>query len=139
MTFWAKRLLPISGLQVNRLFTGATSVKGHYKLNYSRLIARASPTALALAAFLALLNVVFPCQAQAQPSAKIVRPRMLIGEHDALTGFTILRARYAAGARPSDDIAGWALSYLLTRDDSFARHALEEMRRTLQAKGRRRV
>ena len=114
-------------------------MKRCYELNNSGRIARALPSALALAAFLALLNVVFPCQAQAQPSAKIVRPRMLIGEHDALTGFTILRARYAAGARPSDDIAGWALSYLLTRDDSFARRALEEMRRTLQAKGRRRV
>jgi len=103
-------------------------MKLHYELNYSRLIARALPPALALAAFLAL-NVVGPCQAQAQPTSKIVRPRMLIGEHDALTGFTILRARYAAGARPSDDIAGWALSYLLTGDDSFARRALEEMRR----------
>src|SRR5213593_2816349 len=105
-------------------------MKLRYKLNYSRLIARALPTALALAAFLALLNVVFPCQAQAQPTSKIIRPRMLIGEHDPLTGFIILRARYAAGARPSDDIAGWTLSYLLTGDESFARRALEEMRRT---------
>ncbi len=55
---------------------------------------------------------------------------MLIGEHDPLTGFTVLRARYAAGARPSDDIAGWALTYLLTGDESFARRAVEELRRT---------
>jgi len=55
---------------------------------------------------------------------------MLIGEHDPLTGFTILRARYAAGARPSDDIAGWALSYLLTGDESFARRAVDQLRRT---------
>ena len=58
------------------------------------------------------------------------RPRMLIGENDPLTGFNVLRARYAAGARPSDGIDGWALSYLLTRDESFARRAVEEMRRT---------
>ncbi len=55
---------------------------------------------------------------------------MLIREHDPLTGFNVLRARYAAGARPSDDIAGWALSYLLTGDESFARRAVEELRRT---------
>ena len=55
---------------------------------------------------------------------------MLIGESDPLTGFAALRARYAAGARPSDDLAGWALSYLLTGDESFARRAVEEMRRT---------
>jgi len=105
-------------------------VKRQYELDYSRLIARALPPALALVAFLALLNVVASGRAQAQPLSKIVRPRMLIGEHDPLTGFTILRARYAAGARPSDDIAGWALTYLLIGDESFARRAIEEMRRT---------
>ncbi|HEV2096062.1 MAG TPA: hypothetical protein VGQ82_06125, partial [Chthoniobacterales bacterium] len=70
-----------------------------------------------------------PC-AYAQSSSSIARPRMLIGEHDPLTGFNVLRARYAAGARPSDGIDGWALTYLLTRDESFARRAVEEMRRT---------
>jgi heparin/heparan-sulfate lyase len=55
---------------------------------------------------------------------------MLIGEHDPLTGFNVLRARYVAGARPSDAIDGWALTYLLTRDESFAKKAIEEMRRT---------
>jgi len=55
---------------------------------------------------------------------------MLIGEHDPLTGLSVLRARWAAGARPSDAIDGWALSYLLTRDESFAQKAVEEMRRT---------
>ena len=105
-------------------------MKRQYELDYSRLIARALPPALALVAFLALLNVVASGRAQAQPFSKIVRPRMLIGEHDPLTGFTILRARYAAGARPSDDIAGWGLTYLLIGDESFARRAVEEMRRT---------
>ena len=55
---------------------------------------------------------------------------MLIGEHDPLTGYRTLRARYAAGARPSDDMAGWALTYLLTGDEAFARRAVEEMRST---------
>ena len=50
----------------------------------------------------------------------ITHPRMLIAEHDPLTGFKILRARYDAGARPSDDMDGWALSYLLTGDETFA-------------------
>jgi len=68
--------------------------------------------------------------AYAQSSQNIVRPRMLIRERDPLTGFNVLRARMAAGARPSDAIDGWALSYLLTRDESFAQKAIEEMRRT---------
>src|SRR5258707_14429834 len=55
---------------------------------------------------------------------------MLIRERDPLTGFTVVRARLAAGARPSDGIDGWALSYLLTRDESFAQKAVEEIRRT---------
>ena len=68
--------------------------------------------------------------AYAQSNSNIARPRMLIRERDPLTGFNVLRARLAAGARPSDGIDGWALSYLLTRDESFAQKAVEEMRRT---------
>jgi hypothetical protein len=69
-------------------------------------------------------------KAQAQSGARVIRPRMLIGERDPLTGFTTLRARYATGARPSDDIAGWALTYLLNGDESFARRAVQDMRDT---------
>jgi heparin/heparan-sulfate lyase len=58
------------------------------------------------------------------------RPRLLIGKDDPITGLTILRARYASGMRPSNDIAGQALTYLLTGDESFSKRALEEMRRT---------
>jgi hypothetical protein len=68
--------------------------------------------------------------AVAEAAEKVVRPRLLIGKDDPFTGLTILRARYAAGMRPSDDIAGWALTYLLTGDDAFAKRALDEMRRT---------
>ena len=55
------------------------------------------------------------------------RPRLLIAERDAFSGIPALKVRYAAGARPSDDGPGWALSYVLTGDDSFARRALAEM------------
>ncbi|HEX5603572.1 MAG TPA: SGNH/GDSL hydrolase family protein, partial [Pyrinomonadaceae bacterium] len=60
----------------------------------------------------------------------ITRPRMLIGENDPLTGLKVLRARYEAGARPPDDIDGWALSYLLTGDETFARRAVQKIRET---------
>jgi hypothetical protein len=55
---------------------------------------------------------------------------MLIGERDPLTGYNVLRARYAAGARPADDIDGWALSYLITGDDNFAKRAIQQIRDT---------
>src|SRR5215213_4801411 len=89
-------------------------------------LARRLAEGLALAACL-----MFACLAvQAQPASNIVRPRMLIGERDPLTGFNTLRDRYNAGARPADGIDGWALTYLLTGDESFARRAVEQMRRT---------
>src|SRR5690348_12820945 len=59
-----------------------------------------------------------------------LHPRMLIGEKDPLTGFKILRARYDAGARPPDDMDGWALTYLLTGDEAFAKRALQKLRDT---------
>jgi hypothetical protein len=55
------------------------------------------------------------------------RPRLLIAERDPFSGIPALKARYAAGARPSDDGPGWALTYVLTGDESFARRALAEM------------
>jgi hypothetical protein len=53
---------------------------------------------------------------------------MLIAEEDAWSGLPALRAKYAAGLRPSDDLAGWALTWRLTGDDSFARRALDDLR-----------
>ena len=76
------------------------------------------------------LLAVFCGLAAADTAPKIVRPRLLIGREDPFTGLAILRARYAAGLRPSDDIAGWALTYLITSDESFAKRAIDEMRRT---------
>jgi len=77
---------------------------------------------------LVLLSVGGVQSVCAQSSSTIARPRMLIGEHDPLTGYKILRARYSAGARPSDDIDGWALTYLLTGDESFAKRAVQKIR-----------
>ena len=59
---------------------------------------------------------------------------MLIGAHDPYCGLDILRMRYAAGRRPSDDLAGNALSWLVTGQDGFAQKALAEMRSTAPPK-----
>ena len=56
------------------------------------------------------------------------RPRLLIAEEDPFTGLALLRTRYAAGRRPSNDMLGWALSWRLTGQGSFADRALAEIR-----------
>ena len=53
---------------------------------------------------------------------------MLLGATDPFCGLDILRIRYAAGRRPSTDMAGNALSWLLTGEDHFAQKSLAEMR-----------
>ncbi|HZL28371.1 MAG TPA: heparinase II/III family protein [Acidobacteriaceae bacterium] len=55
-------------------------------------------------------------------------PSMLLGATDPFCGLDILHMRYAAGRRPSDDISGNALSWLLTGSDAFAQKSLAEMR-----------
>ena len=64
----------------------------------------------------------------AAPSLAVPRPRMLIAERDAFSGLAALRAKWAAGARPSDDLPGWALTWALTGDEAAARRALEDLR-----------
>jgi len=76
------------------------------------------------------LSLVSAIHTPSQSTSAIVRPRMLIGEHDPLTGLAVLRARYAAAARPPEAIDGWALTYLLTNDESYAKKAVAEMERT---------
>jgi hypothetical protein len=51
----------------------------------------------------------------------------LIAETDPFTGLSILKSRYAAGHRPSEDMAGWALSWQITKQKDFAERALAEM------------
>ena len=67
---------------------------------------------------------------EAAPAAGPPRPRLLIAERDPFSGLPALRARWAAGERPSDDLPGWALSYVLSGDEGFARRAVDELRRT---------
>src|SRR5205085_4871918 len=47
---------------------------------------------------------------------------------DPFTGLRLMKARYAAGLRPSEDMEGWALSWQLTGQDVFAERALAEMK-----------
>jgi Heparinase II/III-like protein len=63
------------------------------------------------------------------PNLPLARhPRLLVAETDPFTSVSILRAKLAAGQRPSDDLPGWALTWLLTGDETFARRALEDLR-----------
>jgi hypothetical protein len=63
-------------------------------------------------------------------------PSMLLGAHDPFCGLDILRVRYAAGRRPSGDIAGNALSWLINGKVELAQKSLMEMRNgTLPAPG----
>lgn len=55
-------------------------------------------------------------------------PRLLISESDPFVGLHILKARYESGRKPSQDMEGWALSWLLTGQKGFAERALAEMR-----------
>jgi hypothetical protein len=57
------------------------------------------------------------------------RPRLLFADTDPFTGIPLLKARYAAGFRPSDDMEGWALSWQLTGQGIFAERAISEMRK----------
>jgi len=70
------------------------------------------------------LGAVWPAKGQGE----VRRPRLLIADADPFTGLPLLKSRYAAGRRPSEDMEGWALSWQLTGQDAFAERALNEMR-----------
>src|SRR5579872_2520285 len=63
------------------------------------------------------------------------RPHLLISNTDPFTGLALLRTRYANGMRPSDDMEGWALSWQLTGQESFAEKAVTAMRAGHVTKG----
>jgi len=63
------------------------------------------------------------------------RPRLLIGKNDPFTGLALLKTRHQLGMRPSDDMEGWALSWQLSGDRTFADKALKAMRTNRLAKG----
>lgn len=75
---------------------------------------------------LAASALLAPSRSSAQ--APIRHPRLLIAPADPFTGLTLLKSRYANGRRPSEDMEGWALSWRLTGQDTFAERALAEMR-----------
>ena len=56
------------------------------------------------------------------------RPRLLISNTDAFTGLGLLRTRHMGGMRPSDDMEGWALSWQIARQESFAEKSMAAMR-----------
>ncbi len=68
--------------------------------------------------------------ASAPPVPARAHPRMLVSDTDPFSGIPALKAKLASGERPSDDLPGWALSWLLTGDESFARRAVDELRTT---------
>ena len=63
------------------------------------------------------------------------RPRLLISKTDPFTGLPLLKSRYQSGMRPPDGMEGWALSWQLTGDKSFAEKALTAMLTDRLAKG----
>jgi len=65
----------------------------------------------------------------------VQHPRLLISHTDPFTGLALLKARYASGMRPSDDMEGWALSWQLTGQKSFAEKVLAAMRASHLAQG----
>jgi hypothetical protein len=64
----------------------------------------------------------------AHASAPVRHPRLFVAERDPFAGLPALRARWAAGERPSEDLPGLALSWLLSGEESYARRAVEELR-----------
>jgi Heparinase II/III-like protein len=80
----------------------------------------------------ALLTQTDGSETKPDPSVRATagapRVHMLIAERDPFSGLPALRARWAAGERPSEDLPGLALSYLLSGDESFARRAVDELR-----------
>ncbi len=64
----------------------------------------------------------------AAPATETRHPRLLIAETDPFSSLAVLRAKFAAGERPSDDLPGWALTWLLTGDEAFARRAVADLR-----------
>lgn len=68
-------------------------------------------------------------------NAPASRPRLLIGKNDPFTGLALLKTRHQLGMRPSDDMEGWALSWQLSGDRTFADKALKAMRTNRLSKG----
>jgi hypothetical protein len=82
--------------------------------SFSRLLAATAAFAFSKSGF-----------AQAQAGTD---PSMMLGARDAFSGLDILRVRFAAGHRPSDDITGNALSWLLSGQKEFGEKCIAALR-----------
>src|SRR5438552_3651249 len=98
-------------------------------MNSPRSTPSQSPTQLSRRHFTQMLaaSAAFAFSGKLYAQAK-TGPSMLLGVTDPFCGLDILRMRYAAGRRPSGDLAGNALSWLITGQNDFASKSLTEMR-----------
>ena len=82
--------------------------------SFSQLLAATAAFAFSRSAF-----------AQAQAGTA---PSMMLGATDPFSGLDTLRVRFAAGHRPSDDITGNALSWLLSGQKVFGEKCIAALR-----------
>ena len=77
----------------------------------------------------ALLSAAaFPVGLLKQSSESGIHPSLLLLQDDPFSGLGVLKARYDRGRRPSADIAGWALSWQITKKHEFAERAIAGIR-----------
>lgn len=56
------------------------------------------------------------------------QPSLLVTPRDPFSGIELLKARCARGKRPSEDVSGWALSWLLLGDEQSAEKAVAHLK-----------
>lgn len=69
-----------------------------------------------------------PTAAAPAPAPASHAPRLLLSDDDPFTGLAALRARFEAGRRPSDDVCGNALSWIVAGDPASADRAVNRFR-----------
>ena len=70
----------------------------------------------------------FPVGLLKQPLESGIHPSLLLLQDDLFSGLGVLKAPYDRGRRPSADIAGWALSWQITKNHEFAERAIAGIR-----------
>src|SRR5689334_21509051 len=85
-----------------------------------------------LLVFTLLLPLVLPLLAvrgvEQSAGPGVRHPHLLLSSDDPFTGLAALKARYAAGQRPSEDVCGEALTWVITNDATVAERALGYIR-----------
>ncbi len=91
---------------------------------------RVSRRLLVLTLSLPLLLPPLLAVRRVEPSAGpgVRHPHLLLSSDDPFTGLPALKARYAGGQRPSDDVCGEALTWVITNDATAAERALGRIR-----------